>query len=177
VVPDSDDLPTGLERLADHGPDAIGTRFTDGALTFYRILSIVLAVIAIAVLVVFTPAFSVTIWAAVIALLVVGLLGVSALNYHRLAGFGRSRPALVITDAMLEVFVPFNRMSIDLTAIRDVTVLSRDLIVLAPDGIRNGERPGRARRAVINNVRSFEVERADLANAILERARAARGQG
>jgi hypothetical protein len=133
-------------------------------------------VIAIAVLVAFASAFFVNIWAGLLALLVAGLLGVSAVNFHRLAGYGRTRPTLIITDAAVEVLVPFNRLSVDLAAIRDVTVLSRDLIVLAPGGVRNGDRPSRARRAVINNVRSFEVERADLANAILGRSRTARGQ-
>jgi hypothetical protein len=72
------------------------------------------------------------------------------------------------------VLVPFNRFTVDLAAVRDVTVLSRDLIVLAPGGIRHGARSSRARRAVINNVRSFAVERAALAKVIEERAREVR---
>ncbi len=188
MVPDSPDLPVlpeprsdgatalpdGLEPVPELGLGAIGTRFRDGALTFYRFLSVALTVIAVGTLVLFAPAFTETIWAILVALVVVGLLGTSAVNYHRLASYGRTRPALVITETNLEVLVPFNRMSVDLAAIRDVTVLSRDLIVLAPDGIRGGDRPSRARRAVINNVRSFEVERAQLAAVIQERAREAR---
>lgn len=174
---DSVALPGGLEPTPDYGPDAIGTRFTEGSLTFYRVLSIALTVIAITALVLFAPAFSATIWSVLIALVVVALLGVSAVNYHRLAGYGRTRPALVITATTVEVLVPFNRLSVELTAIHDVTVLSRDLMVLAPGGVRNGDRPGRSRRAVINNVRSFEVERAVLANVILQRARVARERG
>lgn len=160
--------------MAEWGPDAVGTRLRDGAVTFYRILSVVLTLIAILTLVLFAPAFTQTIWAVLVAVVVVGIFAVSAVNYHRLASYGHAGPAVVVTDTRLEVLVPFNRMSVDLAAVRDVTVLSRDLIVLAPGGIRTGDRPSRARRAVINNVRSFEVERAQLAALIQERAREAR---
>jgi hypothetical protein len=176
-VPDGPALPDGIEPVPEWGPDAIGTGFKEGPLTFYRVLSIVLAVLAVATLVLFAPAFPQSIWAVVMAVFLVGLLGLSAVNYHLLAGFGPDRPAVVVTADTLEVLVPFNRFSADLAAIRDVTVLSRDLIVLAPGGLRNGTRGSRAKRAVINNARSFEADRAQLANAILDRSRAARGRG
>jgi hypothetical protein len=186
-VPDSHDVPTGpaeapalpegLEELPDWGPGAIGTRFRDGALTFYRILSIVLALLAIGTVVLFASAFSESIGALVIALVLCGLLGLSAVNYHRIASHGRVRPAVVITAGRLEVLVPFNRFSVDLAAVRDVTLLSRDLIVLAPGGVHNGGKPSRAKRAVINNIRSFAVERAELAKVIGQRAREVRGRG
>ena len=170
-------LPEGIEPVPDWGPDAIGTAFSEGPLTFYRVLSIVLAVLAVVVLVLFAPAFTLNIWSVAMAVVLVGLLSLSAVNYHLLAGFGSDRPAVVVTADTLEVLVPFNRFSADLAAIRDVTVVSRDLIVLAPGGLRNASRPSRSKRAVINNVRSFEADRADLANVILDRARAARGRG
>lgn len=169
-------LPEGLEDFPDWGPGAIGTRFRDGALTFYRILSIVLGLLAMGTLVVFASAYSASIGALVIAVVLAGLLGLSAVNYHRIASHGRVRPALVITASRLEVLVPFNRFSVELAAVRDVTLLSRDLIVLAPGGVRNGERPSRAKRAVINNIRSFAVDRAELAKVIGERARVVRGR-
>jgi hypothetical protein len=188
-VPDSHDVPTGIapggaetpalpdgmEALPDWGPDAIGTRFRDGALTFYRMLSVVLALLAIGTAALFFTSFSVSAASVVIALVLVALLALSAVNYHRIAGHGVARPAVVISAGVLEVLVPFNRLSVDLAAIRDVTVLSRDLVVLAPGGIRHGERPSRAKRAVINNVRSFAVERAQLAKVINERARKVNG--
>lgn len=170
-------LPDGIAPAPDWGPDAIGTGFKEGPLTFYRILSILLAVLAAGTLVLFAPAFSLSIWAVLAAVVLVGLLCLSAANYHLLASFGTVRPAVVVTADTLEVLVPFNRFSADLVAIRDVTVLSRDLIVLAPGGLRNGTRPSRARRAVMNNTRSFEADRTQLAGLILDRAREARGRG
>ena len=165
-------MPEGLEPLPEWGPDAVGTLFREGALTFYRGLSITLMVLAAATLVLSVPAFTESVIASLVVLVLLGLLVASAVNYHRIAG--HVRPAVVVTGTTLEVLVPFNRFTVELAAVRDVTVLSRDLIVLAPGGIRHGGRPSRARRAVINNVRSFAVERAALAKVIEERVREAR---
>jgi hypothetical protein len=150
----------------------VGTKFREGALTFYRGLSITLMVLAAVTLILSLPAFTESVVASLVALVLMGLLVASAVNYHRIAG--HARPAVVLTGTTLEVLVPFNRFTVDMAAVRDVTVLSRDLIVLAPGGIRHGARPSRARRAVINNVRSFAVERAALAKAIEQRAREVR---
>ena len=176
-LPDAPALPEGVEEFPDWGPGAIGTRFRDGALPFYRILSIVLGLLAVATLVAFAPAYSQSIGALLIALVLAALLALSAVNYHRIAGHGTVRPAVVLTADRLEVLVPFNRFSVDLAAVRDVTLLSRDLIVLAPGGVHNRGKASSARRAVINNIRSFTVERAHLAKLIEERARAVSGRG
>lgn len=167
---------SGLHPAPEWGPDAIATSFRDGPVTFYRGLSIVLAVAAVGSVVFLAPAFAASAWAVVLALVVLALLGLSAVNFHLLARHGHEQPAVVLTRERLEVLVPFNKVSVDLAAITNVTILSRDLIVLAPGGIHTRGRASRAKRAVINNVRSFAVDRTRLAALIEERARAARRQ-
>ena len=173
--PQPPDTPaSAAEPLPEWGANAVGTRFQAGSLTFYRVLSIALALAAVASLVLLVPAVTVSAWAAVMGVLVLAALAASAVNYHLIASYGRTRPAVVITDTDVEVLVPFNRVRVRLADIRQVSVLSRDVMILAPGGIHHGDRTSGARRAVINNVRSFELDRKVLAELIRERARAAR---
>lgn len=168
------DLPVGLVALPERGPDVVGSRLRASALTARWLISVVAAVLAGVVLGAGLQSFAGS-WSAVafIALMVLGLATIA--GYHiRLARTGR-QPVLLIDATAVYVQEPFNRVEIELAAITQVRVFSRDLLIEARGGIKRRGRLTKARWAPINHAKSLEVDHKVLADYLFARAEAARG--
>ncbi len=167
------DLPTGLNRLPELGPDVIGTHLRPSVIRWRWIVAGLVVVISVVLLVALVPKLTNSVLDVVTLLGLVLVLAVICTD-ALIRAFHGAAPAISIDQEYLAVLLPFSRARVRLDAITKLTALRNDVLVEAPGAIERRGRLTKARWMPIDRATSFAVDRKELLSYLERRVEAAR---